>query len=308
MGKNKRNFGNILITDIRKNWILYVMILPVVAYYIIFSYMPMYGITLAFKTYRIKLGIMNSPWVGFKNFERLFYSYIFWDLIKNTLGISVYSLIVGFPAPIIFALMLNYLKSQRFKKTVQMVSYAPYFISTVVICGMISIFMSQTGVFNVIRGLFGLEAVDFLSVPEWFKSIYVWSGGWQALGWSSIIYISALSGVDPEMHEAAIVDGASKIKRMIYIDIPSIKPTMIMLLILQMGSLLNVGFEKVYLLQNSLNLSASEVISTYTYKMGLIKSDYSFSTAVGLFNSVINLILLVGANLVCKKVAEESLF
>ena len=190
-----------------------------------------------------------------------------------------------------------------------MVSYAPYFISTVVICGMITIFMApDTGILNVLRGFFGLESVNFLARPEWFKSIYVWTGVWQGMGWSSIIYISALAGVDYEMHEAAIVDGATKIQRMIHVDLPSIKPTILMLLILQMGSIMNVGFEKVYLLQNTLNKSAASVISTYVYEVGLINSDYGYSTAVGLFNSLINLALVVTANQLSKRFAGESLF
>ena len=190
-----------------------------------------------------------------------------------------------------------------------MVSYAPYFISTVVMCGMIAIFMNpDTGILNVIRNFFGMESVDFLAKPEWFKDIYVWTGVWQGMGWSSIIYISALSGVDYQLHEAAIMDGATKIQRMIHVDLPSIRPTIIMLLILQIGSLMNVGFEKVFLLQNTLNKSAASVISTYTYEVGLINSDYGYSTAVGLFNSLINVILIVGANQICKKLADESLF
>ena len=238
---------------------------------------------------------MGSPWVGLEHFIRFFKSYNFGQLLKNTIGISVYSLLVGFPIPIIFALMLNYLRNKFLKKTVQMVSYAPYFISTVVMCGMIAIFMNpDTGILNVIRNFFGMESVDFLAKPEWFKDIYVWTGVWQGMGWSSIIYISALSGVDYQLHEAAIMDGATKIQRMIHVDLPSIRPTIIMLLILQIGSLMNVGFEKVFLLQNTLNKSAASVISTYTYEVGLINSDYGYSTAVGLFNSLINVILIVG--------------
>lgn len=305
----RKSFFRRLLDDMRVNWILYVLILPVFAYYIIFAYAPMYGIQLAFKDYRIKLGIMGSPWVGLEHFERFFSAYNFRQLLFNTLGISVYSLIAGFPIPIIFALMLNYLISNKLRKVVQMVSYAPYFISTVVICGMLTIFLdTNSGIFNVLRGLLGMEPVNALGKPEWFKSIYVWSGVWQGMGWSSIIYISALSGVDPQTHEAAIIDGATKVQRMIHVDLPAIKPTVVMLLILQLGSLMNVGFEKVYLLKNSLNQSASAIISTYTYEVGLINSDYGYSTAVGLFNSVINVILLVGANWFCRKVADESLF
>ena len=305
----KMSFFQRLWENMKKNWILYAMILPVAIYYIIFAYAPMYGIQLAFKDYQVKEGIMGSPWVGLKHFIRFFKSYNFGQLLKNTIGISVYSLLVGFPIPIIFALMLNYLRNKFLKKTVQMVSYAPYFISTVVMCGMIAIFMNpDTGILNVIRNFFGMESVDFLAKPEWFKDIYVWTGVWQGMGWSSIIYISALSGVDYQLHEAAIMDGATKIQRMIHVDLPSIKPTIIMLLILQIGSLMNVGFEKVFLLQNTLNKSAASVISTYTYEVGLINSDYGYSTAVGLFNSLINVILIVGANQICKKLADESLF
>lgn len=297
------------LNDVKKNWILYVMVLPVIAYFIIFHYWPMYGIQLAFKDYKIKLGITGSPWIGFHNFQRFFNSYNFKNLIKNTLGISLYSLCVGFPIPIIFALFLNYLKNKRLKKTVQMVSYAPHFISTVVICSMISIFgNADTGIFNVLRNMAGLESVDFLSKPEWFKSIYVWSGVWQNVGWSAIIYISALAGVDYEMHEAAIIDGATKIQRMRYVDLPSILPTIMMLLILQFGSLMSVGFEKVYLLQNSLNKSSASVISTYVYEVGLINNDYGFSTAVGLFNTIINVVLLLSANKLSQKATDESLF
>ena len=295
--------------DMKKNWILYVMILPVVIYYVVFAYGPLYGIQLAFKDYIIKDGIWGSPWVGFEHFSRFFSSYNFELLLKNTIGISLYSILVGFPIPIMFALLLNYLKNKHLKKTIQMASYAPYFISTVVMCGMIVIFLNpDTGIFNTIRGWLGLQSIDFLGKPELFKSIYVWTGVWQGLGWSSIIYISALSGVDYQLHEAAIVDGATKLQRIFHVDLPSIKPTIVMLLILQMGSLMSVGFEKVFLLQNTLNKGAASVISTYVYEVGLINSDYGYSTAIGLFNSVINLVLIVVANQICKKFADESLF
>ena len=290
-------------------WPLYVMLLPCIVYYALICYVPMAGSVLAFKDYSFKKGIWGSPWIGMENFTRFFSSYNFGLLLKNTIGISVYSILVGFPIPIVFALMLNYLKNKYLKKTVQMVSYAPYFISTVVMCGMITIFLNpDTGIFNTIRGFFGMESVDFLGKPELFKSIYVWTGVWQGMGWSSIIYISALSGVDYQLHEAAIVDGANKLQRILHVDLPSIKPTIVMLLILQMGSLMSVGFEKVFLLQNTLNKQAASVISTYVYEVGLINSDYGYSTAIGLFNSVINMILIVAANQICKKFTEESLF
>ena len=306
-----KTLGNRILQEVKKNWILYVMLIPVVAYFIIFEYVPMYGVTLAFKDYKVKLGIMGSPWSDpiFKQFKRFFSSYSFKMLISNTLGISVYSLLVGFPLPIIFALMLNYLRSKRLKKTVQMVSYAPHFISTVVICSMLTLFTAPgTGIFNILLRPFGWEDVNFLGKPEWFKSIYVWSGVWQNAGWDAIIYLSALAGVDYEMHEAAILDGASKMQRILHIDLPAILPTIVMLFILRMGSIMGVGFEKVFLLQNDLNYSASATISTYVYEVGLIDHDFSFSTAVGLFNNVVNIILLVSANWFSKRVFKESLW
>lgn len=305
----KRSLWSRVKKEMNRNWILYVMILPVIIYFLIFEYYPMYGVTLAFKDFNTKLGILSSPWVGFKHFKRLFQSYNFVTMLLNTLGISVYGLVVGFTLPIIFALMLHYVSNRFLKKTVQLVSYAPHFLSTVVVCSMITLFCtSDTGAFNILRRLIGLESVNFLAKPEWFKDIHVWSGVWQGTGWSAIIYLSALAGVDPEQHEAAIMDGATKIQRMWYIDIPAIKGTIVMLLILRMGSVMSVGFEKAFLLQNDLNYSASLIISTYVYEVGMLKGDYSFSTAVGLFNNVINVILLVGANYFSKKVLEESLF
>ena len=305
---SKENFFVRLKKDFQKNWIVYLMLLPVITYFLIFCYGPMYGILMGFKDYRIKQGILGSEWNNFEYFKRFFSSYQLPLLLKNTLGISLYSLLVEIPMPIIFALFLNYLKHPRLKKTVQMVSYAPHFISTVVICSMIVLFTTpDTGVFNILREMMGLESVNFLAKPQWFKSIYVWSGVWQNMGWSAIIYVSALAGVDYEMHEAAIIDGASKIQRMLYIDLPSIKSTIVMLLILKLGGIMNVGFEKVYLLQNNLNTSASSIISTYVYKVGLIDANYGYSTAVGLFNNLVNVILLLLANGICKKVADESL-
>jgi len=288
---------------------MYLMMLPVIVYFVVLHYVPMYGILIAFKDFNVKKGILGSPWIGFKHFSRFFGSYNFGMLIKNTLGISIYSLVVGFPLPIVFALMLHYLKSEKLKKVVQMVSYAPHFLSTVVICSMLILFCDKdTGIFNIIGGMLGMERVSWLAKPEWFKSIYVWSGVWQGIGWSSIIYLSSLAGVDYQMHEAAIVDGASTFQRILHIDLPSIVPTIIMLLILQIGGIMNVGFEKVYLLQNSLNYRASQIISTYVYEMGMLKGDYSFSTAVGFFNTLINLILIVSANTFSKHVLKESLW
>ena len=303
-----KSFWMRLKLDVVNNPLLYIMIAPVIGYVALFCYGPMYGIVLAFLNYRIKDGIFGSEWVGFANFERFIRSFNFLKLMENTLAISVLSLIVGFFVPIGFALMLNYVTSRGLKKTVQMVSYAPHFISVVVICGMLQIIFASNGPVNAVITHLGFQKIDFLAEASMFRPLYVGSGVWQGMGWSSIIYISALSGVDYQIHEAAIIDGATKIQRIRHIDIPSIKSTIIMLLILAIGGLMGVGFDKAYLLQNDLNLETSEVLSTYVYKMGMIKSDYSFSTAVGLFNTVINLILIVSANFVSKKLADESLF
>jgi len=306
---NKKSFVNRVKHDLRRNWLLWVMFLPIVIYYVIFSYVPMYGVLLAFKDYKIKKGILGSPWVGFEHFERFFSAYSFENLLTNTVVLSVYSFLASFPFPIIFALLLNYLTLGKLKKVVQMVSYAPYFISTVVITGMITLLLDPSvGVVNTIFGYFGKEPVEFLAVPEYFKHIYVWSGVWQGMGWSAIIYVAALAGVDYEMHEAAIIDGATKLQRIRHIDLPAIQPTIIMLLIMGLGGILGVGFEKVYLLQNSLNQTASDVIATYTYRVGMIKGDYGYSTAVGLWNTVINLMLLLSTNAIARKVTGESLW
>ena len=292
------------------NYLLYLLVLPGVAYYIIFCYVPMPGVMMAFVDYKSKLGLLGSPWVGLKHFQRFFNSYYFGVLIKNTLGISIYSLLVGFPIPIIFALMLNYLNIKWLKKTVQMVSYAPHFISTVVICGMLTMFLNQeTGIVNQLLGKLGFETVGFLAEPKYFKSIYVWSDVWQGMGWSAIIYISALAGVDYELHEAAIMDGATKIQRMLHIDIPSIKSTILMLLILQFGSLMSVGFEKVYVSDQSKEpVRRKYHINLCISGRGMLDHDYGFSTAVGLFNSLVNMILLITVNRISRKVADESLF
>ncbi len=305
----KQSILDPLCKDIKKNVLLYMLILPVLAYYIIFCYVPIYGLQIAFKDFIPSKGFWGSPFVGFDHFERFFNSYTFWDLMRNTLGISTYSLVVGFPLSVIFALLLNYLPFKPYQKSIQMVSYAPHFISTVVMVGMITIFLNQEkGLVNQFREALGFSSIAFLSIPSMFKSIYVWSGVWQGIGWSSIIYISALTGVDYQLHEAAIMDGATKLRRIISIDIPSIRPTIVMLLILQIGGIMNVGFEKIFLMQNDLNRSASDVISTYVYRVGLQGGEYSFSTAVGLFNSIINFVLLLTFNKLSKRFGQVSLW
>ncbi|MHA6481707.1 ABC transporter permease [Paenibacillus sp. strain BS8-2] len=293
----------------KRNYDLYLLSIPAFIYFIIFQYGPMYGLQIAFKDYNPVKGFLNSDWVGLEHLARFLSSYNFWLLIKNTLFINLYELAVAFPAPIIFALLLNEIGKARFKKFVQMVSYAPHFISTVVMVGILMIFLSATGgTVNHIIQFFGLEPIAFLQEPGWFKTVYVLSGVWQSLGWGTIIYLAVLSGVDKQLYEAAQIDGASKLKRIIHIDIPQLIPTAIILLILDVGRMMNVGFEKVFLLQNSLNLSASDVISTYVYRMGILSADFSFATAVGLFNAVINFILLVSVNQFIRKRSETSLW
>lgn len=293
----------------RENGDLYLLILPVAVYYIIFHYIPMYGVQIALKDFIASKGITGSPWVGFEHFERFFNSYYFWRLIGNTLGIGLYELAVGFPIPILLALMINEVRSSLFRRTVQTVTYAPHFLSTVVMVGMILIFLSpQHGMVNQLLGLFGIEPIAFMTEPEWFKTVYVLSGVWQQMGWSSIIYLAALTGIDPQLHEAAKADGASRLRRIWHINIPGILPTIIILLILNMGSVLSVGFEKIFLMQNDLNLESSDVIATYVYRSGIVGAQYSFSAAVGLFNSIVNFILLVSVNSVARRIGETSLW
>ncbi|MCG3088061.1 ABC transporter permease [Sporosarcina cyprini] len=291
-----------------RNWELYVLLSPVILYFLVFHYFPLYGLQIAFKDFIASKGILGSPWVGFKHFERFFNSYYFWRLIKNTIGIGVFTLAVSFPVPIIIALMLNEVKSLRYKKFVQTVIYAPHFLSTVVVVGMLLLFVKTDGMINQLIRLFGGTPIDFISEPSWFKSLYVFSDVWQTMGWSSIIYIAALAAVDPAQHEAAMIDGASRLQRILHINIPAIMPTIVILFILNAGSVMAVGFEKVYLMQNDLNMSASDVISTFVYRSGILEAQYSFSAAVGLFNSIINFIMLLMVNQFAKKVNETSLW
>ena len=282
--------------NILRNWQLYILILPATAYFLFFCYGPMYGVQIAFKDFIPTKGITGSPWVGFKHFETLFHTYSFGNIFKNTISLSLYSLAAGFPIPIILALLLNEVDNKFFKKLVQNVTYAPHFISVVVLVGMLNVFMSPTGVINAIVRAFGGETQLFLANSALFNDLYVWSGVWQGMGWSSIIYLAALSGLDMEVHEAARVDGATRLQRMWYINLPTLVPTIVILLVLDSGRIMNVGFEKVFLMQNNLNLDTAEVISTYVYKIGLVRAQYSFSAAVGLFNNIINLVLILLVN------------
>ncbi|HEY5584408.1 MAG TPA: ABC transporter permease subunit [Ruminiclostridium sp.] len=295
--------------EFKKRWQLYVIILLPVLYVIIFNYIPMGGAILAFKDYNIREGIFGSPWAGFKYFNQFFHSPYFWVLIKNTLSLSFFFLIAGFPMPILLAIALNEVSNVRFKKTVQLVTYAPYFISTVVMVALVMQFLSpRTGIVNIAISALGGQEQNFMGKASFFSTIYVLSGIWQVTGYNAIIYIASLSSIDPSLYEAATVDGASRLQKIIHVDIPGILPTIIILLILEAGKLMSVGFEKVFLMQNDLNLINSEIISTYVYKIGLLNAQFSFSTAVGLFNSVVNFILILSVNKMAKRWGDISLW
>ncbi len=285
------------------------MFLPVLVFFLVFHYAPMYGVQIAFKKFSAVRGIVGSPWRGLYYFQQFFDSYLFGELIGNTLGLSLYSLAVGFPTPILLALMMNELRSERVKRVVQTITYAPHFISMVVMCSMIILFLSpSSGVLNRIIEILGGQSVYFMGKPEYFKTIYVLSGVWQNTGWSSIIYMAALSGIDPQLHEAATIDGASRLQRVWHINLPGILPTAVILLIMNCGSLMSIGFEKAFLLMNDLNRAAAEIISTFVYQRGLIDRNYSSAAAIGLFNSAINLVLLLGVNTIARRISDTSLW
>ncbi|SEM56750.1 putative aldouronate transport system permease protein [Paenibacillus sp. cl141a] len=305
----RSEIGRAAYRSFRRHWQLYLLVIPPVLYFIIFKYLPMANAVLAFKNYNVVKGIWGSPWVGTQYFEMFFRNPAFATLIKNTLYISFYQLIVGFPIPILLALALNEVKSARFKKTVQMVTYAPYFISTVVMVSIIMLFLSpRLGIVNTIAGALGFEAINYLGEPGMFRTIYVLSDVWQTMGYSAVIYLAALAGVDPSLYEAAKVDGANRFQKILNVDLPGILPAAVIILILSVGNIMALGFEKMYLLQNPLNLSTSEIISTYVYKIGLLNANYSFATAVGLFNSLINLVLLLVVNAIAKRASNTSLW
>ena len=296
---------------IKNNWQLYLFLLVPVVYIIIFAYIPMAGVQIAFRRYSARMGIWGSPWVGFTNFIKFFQSYQFVRVVSNTVILSVLGIVVSFPIPIIFALLMNSFESQGYKKVSQTIVNLPHFISVVVLVGMLfQIFDANTGLYgNLMYAITGSKPANLFAKPENFRQMYIWSGVWQSFGWGSIIYLAALSGVSSEMHEAAIIDGATRFQRILYVDFPSILPTITIMLILRMGSVMSIGFEKVFLMQNGLNLSLSEVISTYVYKVGLTgTSDFSYSTAIGLFNSVINMGLIAGVNFIAGKLGDTSLW
>lgn len=316
MGVNKKNTKlrrqnhiQSKIDFIWKNYFLYLLLAPALILTIVFKYIPMYGTIIAFKDFSPLKGIVGSDWAGLKYFKKFLDSPNFNDIFLNTLELSFFGLLLGFPAPIILALMLNQIRKTAIKKNVQLALYAPNFISVVVIVGMLFIFLSPTGpINNIIVSITG-EPLMFMSKPEYFRSIYIISGIWQGAGWASIIYVAALANVDPELHNAASIDGANILQRVRHIDLPTIKPIMAIVFILAAGGIMSIGFEKAYLMQTSMNLPTSEIIPTYVYKVGLQAGDYAYSAAVGLFNSAINVILLISVNFIVRKLNEgEGLY
>jgi len=306
----KQSFGKRLVKDLKKNRVIYILGFLCLSYYIIFCYLPMGGVMIAFKNFRPARGIFGSAWADpwYKYFEQFFGGYYFGRLLRNTLLLSVYDLIFGFPAPILLALLLNELRSNKFKRMVQTASYLPHFISTVVICGIILDFFSGDGLINQIAMALGGEKTLFMQDPKYFRTIYVGSGIWQGVGYGSIIYLSALGGVDMELHDAAAIDGCNRFQRVWHVTLPGILPTIVIMLILRIGSLLGVGYEKIILLYNESVYETADIISSFVYRYGMQKGNYSYATAVGLFNSVFNFLLLVGVNALSRRVNETSLW
>jgi putative aldouronate transport system permease protein len=300
---------NKLTKIVKKEWQLYLLVLPGFLFFLIFHYIPMYGIQIAFKDFLFMKGIGGSSWVGLKHFRDFLSSFQFWRLLWNTLSLGFFQLAAGFPIPIILALLLNQNQNEKFKKIVQTITYAPHFISVVVLVGMLYLFLSpSSGIINGFIKLFGGDPVYFMGSAAWFKTIYVISGIWQNAGWGTIVYLAALSSVSPALYEAATIDGASRFMKIIYIDLFAILPTAVIMLILNMGRILSIGFQKVYLMQTPLNISSSEIISTYVYKIGLLGGQYSYSTAIDLFNTLINLTLIIAVNQTAKKMGETSIW
>ncbi|MBQ4226918.1 MAG: sugar ABC transporter permease [Clostridia bacterium] len=294
--------------DLVRNRGIYLMFLPVILYFILFHYVPMYGAQIAFRDYTPRLGITGSSFVGFKHFVSFFASSYFWRLLRNTLMLSFLALLFGFPAPIILALLMNELRNKTFKRVVQTVTYLPYFISLMVVCSLLIEYLSKDGLINDIVEFFGGERQSFLLQAKYYRTIHVASGVWQNMGWNSIVYISALAAVDQQLYEAAVIDGAGRWKQTLHITLPGIVPTIVIMLIMRMGTIMNVGFEKVILLYNSGTYETADVISSFVYRKGLQEANYGYSAAVGLFNSVINTILLMGTNAISRRLNETSLF
>ncbi len=295
--------------NIRKDWMLLLIVLPGVLYFAVFCYGPMYGILMAFKDYNVSKGIWGSPWSGWKHFKELVDSVYFGRLVKNTFLLSIEQLIWSFPVPIAFALLLNELRNNKWKRVAQTAAYLPHFISVVVVVGILKdLLSSDGGVLTQLFMIFGVQPRNYFNMPEAFRTLYVGSGVWQEFGWNSIIYVAAISTIDQEMYESAALDGAGRWKKLIYITLPAIAPTIVLLLVMNMGNMLNIGYEKVILMYNSATYSTADIFSTYVYRKGLLSAQYSFASAVGLANSVINVLILSGANYVAKKAADTSIF
>jgi ABC-type polysaccharide transport system permease subunit len=295
--------------SLRRHWTLYLLMVVPLIWFAVFKYIPMSNAVLAFKNFNVIKGVWGSPWVGWQNFTLFFHNPVFWTLVKNTFVLSVYTVAASFPIAIVLALALNEIRNGVFKRTVQLVTYAPYFISTVVVVSMTILVLSpRLGIVNEGLGFFGVPAIDFLGDPKYFRHIYVWSDVWQTTGYSAVIYLAALSGIDPALHESAKIDGASRLQRIRHVDLPGIMPTAVIILVLAVGNIMAIGFEKAFLLQNPLNLSQSEIIATYVYKTGLLNADFSGATAIGLFNSVINLVLLLMVNAIAKRITGNGLW
>jgi putative aldouronate transport system permease protein len=297
-----------LLLNIKKRKALYIMTIPILVYYIVFHYLPMYGLVIAFQNYVPARGFLNNQWVGLQHFIDFFTDRYFARVFRNTVLINLYQLVFGFPVPILFALLLNEVSQIRFKKMTQTITYMPHFISSVVVCGIVIDFTKSTGLFPTTIGFFGGDTFNLLSRPEYFRSIFVTMNIWQQFGWGSIIFLAALSGIDPNLYEAATIDGANRFKQTIYITIPSILPTIVILLILRIGRIMSLGWEKIILLYSPLTYETADVISTYAYRKGLIQFDYSYGAAIGLFNSIINFTLLISANKISSKVNSTSLW
>ncbi|MCL2320153.1 MAG: ABC transporter permease subunit [Treponema sp.] len=295
--------------NLRGRWDLLLLFSIPLAWYILFQYVPIYGIQIAFRRFNPSLGILKSPWVGLLYFKQFFNSYYFWELIRNTLFLSLFQMLVGFPIPIVLALIINEIRFKRFRKFLQNVTYIPHFLSLVVVVSMLVLFSNTDyGLFNKLGVLFGKPAVDYMAKSEYFRPLYVFSTVWQMMGFNSVIYIAALTAIDPALYEAAIIDGASRLQKILHISLPCLLPTIIILLILRIGNIMELGFEKAYLMQNPINMETSELISTFIYKNGIQKGQFSYSAAVGIFNNVINFVLLLTANFLSRKTTETSLF
>lgn len=306
--RRKSIFGQRFLREMKRYKWVYVMALPMLAYYFLFHYMPMYGASIAFKNFSPKLGIADSPWAGLRHFESFFNNVYFSRLLTNTLALSLLNLIFGFPAPVILAILLNEVRQSWFKRTVQTISYLPHFISTMVICGMIVDFTASSGVINDLMSLFGFKRQTMLLNPALFRPIYIISDIWQSVGWGSIVYLAALTAIDPQLYEAARMDGAGKLRQIWHVTLPGIAPTIVVMLILKMGSMMSIGSEKILLLYNANTYSTADVISTFVYRKGLLEANFSFSTAVGLFNSVVNFALVLIANYISRKINDTSLW